>query len=330
MLARAEVVAPPFKKQLVRDFGQCRTVAKGCQILRCESCRRSAVYYNACNRRGCPICGPKNQVAWLESAKRRLIPVGHIHLVFSFPDELTRRWRESPRPTIGQMFRAVNKAIGVLETQQGVRTGRMLVFQSHGKGMSYKAHIHCLMTDGGLNQDRQWQKLGTLPLERMAERLKLEYQLESEKGLRIHQSRHEKSGEAVVRYLGQRQFGQVVKCNELTQEDGEIRIEHRGGETRLDRETFVERYLNHIPEKGTVMVRHYGLYSNREVKLRSRAIEILDVKEMEPRRAWKPECPRCRTALMVMGVWAAYQPRSFERWGLGVGPPEHQRMGEVY
>lgn len=329
MLARPEVDASPFKKQLVRDFGQCRTVAKGCQILRCENCRRSAVYYNACNRRGCPICGPKNQVAWLEAAKRRLIPVGHIHLVFSFPDELTRRWREAPRRTIDRMFQLVNKAIGVLEVQQRVRTGRMLVFQSHGKGMSYKAHIHCLMTDGGLTQDGEWQKLSSLPLGKMIESLRLGYQFENDRGLTVHQSRHEKTGEAVVGYLGQKQFGQVVKCEELTQEDGCIRIEHRGGETRLDRETFVDRYLNHIPEKGTVMVRHYGLYSNREVDLRSWAMEILKVKEREPRSQWRPNCPGCKADLIVVGVWAAYQPKSFEKWGLGVGPPEHRKMGEV-
>jgi len=77
------------------------------------------------------------------------------------------------------------------------------------------------------------------------------------------------------------------------------------------------------------MVRHYGLYSNREVELRSRAIEILGVKEPEPRTQWKPDCPQCRTDLIVMGVWAAYQPSSFERWGFGIGPPEHRKMGEV-
>ena len=61
----------------------------------------------------------------MESVKSRLIPTGHLHLVFSFPEEITDRWRKNPRETIGQLFQTVNRAIKKLERLKGLRIGRI-------------------------------------------------------------------------------------------------------------------------------------------------------------------------------------------------------------
>lgn len=329
-VAGSSVIVSDQKRRYIADYGQCRTVAKGCQIFHCDDCHRSVVVYNPCNRRGCPVCAEKNQRAWLESVKRRLIPTGHLHLVFSFPEGITERWRKNPRETIGELFRAVNRVIKKLERQQGLRIGRMLVFQSHGKGLSYKAHVHCLMTDGGMNCDGGWEKMGVLPLAQM-ERWVGESLPGSEerKGFGIHQSRYERSGVGVAVYLSQKQFGQIIKPANLEKRSESIEVRDRSGETWLEVENFIQRYLDHVPEKGTVMVRHYGLYSNRGVEWRKKAMEVLQVEEAQKEAEYEPCCPHCQTVMRLVGIWKAYEPKSFEAWGFGSHPPEHWQMGKA-
>ena len=329
-VAGPSVIVSDQKRRYIADYGQCRTVAKGCQIFHCDDCHRSAVVYNPCNRRGCPVCAKKNQRAWLESVKSRLIPTGHLHLVFSFPEEITDRWRKNPRETIGQLFQTVNRAIKKLERLKELRIGRMLVFQSHGRGLSYKAHVHCLMTDGGLNDDGQWEKLGVLPLVQMGNWIRQSLPgTEELKGFSIHQSRYERSGAGVAVYLSQKQIGQIVKAENLEKTSESIEVSDRSGKTRLGVDNFIQRYLDHVPEKGTVMVRHYGLYSNREVEWRKKAMEVLQVEEPPKEADFEPCCPHCQTVMRLLGVWKAYEPKSFEPWGFESHPPEHWQMGKA-
>ena len=144
----------------------------------------------------------------------------------------------------------------------------MLVFQSHCHGLAYKAHVHCLITNGGLDEDDKWQALGTPPLAEMTKwLLKSLGGSGDQKGWRIHESRHQAGGEAVVQYLGQRLHGSVVSANEVVEhQDSRVEVRARGGKVRLSSTDFVVRYLNHIPQKGTVLVRNCGLYSNRQNK----------------------------------------------------------------
>jgi len=208
MLARlsqsGEVTAPLEKTQYLKDYLECRTAAKGGRVLRCEDCGTHAVAYNACNRRGCPVCSRKNQLNWQVKMKQRLLPTGHRHLVISFPDRFTEDWIKQPRAAVHEMMRGSRKLIRKIEKEQKLTVGTLLVFQSHCHGLAYKAHVHCVITDGGLDRDDKWQALGTLPLERMTGWLKESFGgIDNEKGWRIHESHHPAGGESVVGYLGQ-------------------------------------------------------------------------------------------------------------------------------
>jgi hypothetical protein len=326
-----QVIVSRQKQQYLIDYAQCRTIAKGCQVFKCDECSRATVVYNPCNRRGCPVCARKNQLAWLQSATNRLIPVGHIHLVFSFPAEVTDQWRMNPKKTIGALFRAVNRTLRKFEEQAGVTTGRMMVFQSHGRGLSYKAHLHCLMTSGGIDDQGKWVGLGVLPLARMTGWIKSYLPENSgEKGWRVHQTHHVRGGEQVAGYLAQRQIGMVVKPEQVTASAQDIDVTDRGSQTSMDPSTFVQRYLDHVPEKGSVMIRNYGLYSNRKKELHSAALTELRIEDSEePAEKYTPECPNCKVALSIKAVYLANKAASFERWGFETHPPGHWEFGNA-
>ena len=66
----------------------CRTATLGGHLERCDSCDFERPAYNSCNNRHCPKCQALRQHQWVESRKRRILPVGHFHVVFTLPSEL--------------------------------------------------------------------------------------------------------------------------------------------------------------------------------------------------------------------------------------------------
>ena len=336
MLARlsrsGEVTALPEKARYLQDYVECRTAAKGGRVLRCEDCGTYAVAYNACNRRGCPVCSRKNQLNWQVKMKQRLLPTAHRHLVFTFPESFTEKWAKHPRATVQELVRGTRKVIGKLEKQQKLTLGTVIVFQSHCQGLAYKAHAHCVITDGGLDQDDQWQPLGTLPLAEMTRWLsKALGGSDDQKGWRIHESRHEAGGEAVVQYLGQRLHGSVVAAQEVTEhENNRVEIQGRGGRVELSAPTFALRYLNHIPQKGTVLVRNCGLYSNRQKNRHEIARGQLKSEQKSPPPEWEERCPRCKGIMRTI-MTSLMKPLEFdhERLGFGLDPPTHWELSKA-
>lgn len=335
MLARlsqsGEVTVAPEKANYLKDFLECRTAAKGGRVLRCEDCGTHAVVYNACNRRGCPVCSQKNQMNWQVKMKQRLLPTGHHHLVFSFPESFTEKWIKQPRAAVHELVTGVRKVIHKLESQRKLTLGTILVFQSHCQGVAYKAHVHCVITDGGLDQEDKWQPLGVLPLAEMTRWLEKGLTAEQQpKGWRIHESRHQAGGEAVVQYLGQRLHGAVVSADEVKEHEDTVSLHCRNGSIEMASSLFTLRYLNHIPQKGTVLVRNCGLYSNRQKKRHEVARVLLGGGEKPPPVEWEERCPRCAGLLKTI---LAYQTKPLEfdheRYGFGVDPPVHWELSRA-
>lgn len=326
-----EVVVAPEKSWYLRDYLECRTAAKGGRVLRCEDCGTHAVVYNACNRRGCPVCSRKNQMNWQVKMKQRLLPTSHQHLVFSFPESFTEKWMRQPRGTVHELLQGVGKVIAKLGKQRKLTLGSILVFQSHCQGLAYKAHVHCVITNGGLDQDDKWQPLGTLPLAEMTKWVKKTFDAdETTTGWRIHESRHQAGGEAVVQYLGRRLHGSVVSAEEVKEQDGKVEVSSRGGSVELTPETFALRYLTHIPQRGTVLVRNCGLYSNRQ-KARHEVARIeLGAAEKPAPVKWEERCPRCKGILRTIINYVS-RPLEFdhESFGFGVDPPLHWELSKA-
>lgn len=336
MLARlsrsGEVIVPLEKAKYLKDYLECRTAAKGGRVLRCEDCGTHAVAYNACNRRGCPVCSRKNQLNWQVKMRQKLLTTAHHHLVFSFPESITDKWIKHPRATVGELFKAVRKAISKLERERKLTLGTMLVFQSHCQGLAYKAHVHCLVTNGGLDGENKWQPVGTLPLARMTGWVEKTLSSGSgdQKGWQIHETRHRSGGEAVVEYLGQRLNGSVVAASEVKEHDAQVEIQARSGTVELAVETFVLRYLNHIPEKGTVLVRNCGLYSNRQNRRLEAAREQLGVVQKTEAEPWEERCPRCKGKMHTI-MRSLIKPLEFDhqRLGFGIDPPFHWELSKA-
>jgi hypothetical protein len=79
------------------------------------------------------------------------------------PQAYVVTWLQHKETITDILFETASTAIKSIEEEQGLLIGSVLVFQSHGKGMSYKPHIHCILTAGGMNERSEWKELGSIP-----------------------------------------------------------------------------------------------------------------------------------------------------------------------
>lgn len=281
------------------------------------------VLYDSCRHRGCPQCQEVENQKWLHYKKQLLLPGSHIHFVFKLPMELSKLWLYNKREISNCLFKAVKKSFEKLRKRDGLKRGIFLTFHSNGKGLSYHPHIHCLVTGGGLTNQKEWvdksfsyndieaeyreqlkKDLLTLikskdfkhppELDCVKEILTL-----NDKSWRIFQSQVYKTGEGVLSYLSKNlKSGPITENDIVDYNDQEVFIKYGEGKSqetiKLKIQDFILRYLNHIPPKGFMIVRNLGLYSNREIKETKKYKKGLGIEIDE--REWelpKMVCPKC-------------------------------------
>ena len=300
----------------VRLFEKCRTQDLGRQVHQCPHCQTQVICYNPCNKRGCPSCFLKNQLSWLYRSLPRVLPTEHIHLVFSIPQRYTLEWLNNKKDIIRDLFRSVDSTLKDLEKSTGLSLGRVLVFHSHCQGLGYKPHIHCVLTNGGLDSEQRWKPLGPLPLQKMKEYFEKRFKKIRKESLtnkdtgtwEVFARKHEKSSKAIFNYLAQSVNAVHIQIDsqfEKVHKDMLRISDKKSGESRyteMEEVTFAKRYLNHIPPERTVIIRYYGLYANRQTDKLEQAKNQLGIKPVEPKEQNVPLCPNCHEKMILVLV----------------------------
>ena len=218
----------------------------------------------------------------------RLLRIGHNHLTFSGPDELTMAWRREPKAVVDSLFAAVCGTLKLAAKRAKLQPGIMLVFHSHGSGMNYKAHIHGIITAGGVDADEKWREnkqygerslredFRRLIIDELGKRIPAQEVSELQRApaakWKVYEVAHPEGPDALIGYFARTHHGVVVKPDDsfAVSENTVVFATHHhkvSRTTRLSREEFLNRYFSHVPPKGVVTVRHYGLYATRYGKM---------------------------------------------------------------
>jgi len=335
-------------KRALRKMQTCHTVERGGRILACHPCNLKVVMYNPCNQRGCPQCSKKNQIKWKLKTQKKILPTNHYHLVFSIPQRFTFIWLQEKQEIVNSLFSSVHKSIHKMEKEYGLIFGYILSFQSHGRGLSYKPHIHCILTAGGMDKELNWIPQGSIIYSSLKETFKEEFYNEIKSRTKIKDSLnlkdikdhewsvyptyHKDTGKPIVEYLSHSMSGVVLDLKQTfkySNNETEITFTeiHRDKSvtTTLTTKVFTERYLNHIPPPGTVTVRYYGIYSNRytsELKYLRKRIPNNEVNDIEKDDISEMYiCPECKSRMIILYEFAPNTKVNFELFGFIHGPP---------
>ena len=144
----------------MRAIERCRTAELGGHVDECDCCGRIRISYNSCRNRHCPKCQFLKKEKWLEQRKEDLLPVPYFHMVFTIPAKLNPLALRNKKIFYNILFRCVSETLFELTRDPkhlGGQIGFICILHTWGQNLMDHAHIHCIVTGGGLSYDgKRW------------------------------------------------------------------------------------------------------------------------------------------------------------------------------
>jgi ribosomal protein S27E len=339
----------PIVKEVVERYLDCGNPKCGFARIRCPDCGEEKLLMFSCRSRGfCPSCHAKRLEEWGEWVREELLlDVPHRQVVFTIP-KMLRIFFKYKRRLLGELCRATVQALLKYFTSVSgieLRPGVVAVIQSFGQKINFHPHAHLLVTEGGEDFEGTFHHLAEFPDSLLAEFFKREVfalllgeELISEavvekimgwrhSGFSIHskvRAETRKEAERVGKYM----IRPLLSLEHLSFTEKEGKVCYRYGEgaeevERMDYLEFIARVTSHIPDKGQVMIRYFGLYANAhrgKVRKSEEAAGKLVIIEEEcpriPRRGWAEMirkvyefdpmlCPQCGGQMKVIAFLTA-------------------------
>jgi hypothetical protein len=270
-------------------------------------------------------------------------------VIFTLAHEYLNLWRYNQKWFANAMFAEVSGTLMELladTKRQGLVPGIQMALHTWGRQLTLHPHIHCLVTGGGLDASGQWKESGEflLPVRlvkalyrgRMQRRIKEAYEsgelvLPPDYGVGTFSKQHKSAwskkwsvriepryahGNGVMLYLSRYMLGgplnpkQIVRCD--ADKIGFRYKDHRDKRHKvmeLKPREFLRRLLDHVPEPGQHVVRHYGLYASASRNKRNLCREqIGGLEECAPEKSSeathikKLKCADCGEKLRLLIV----------------------------
>ncbi|HQX53862.1 MAG TPA: transposase zinc-binding domain-containing protein, partial [Planctomycetaceae bacterium] len=114
----------------------CRTQQLGSHIERCDCGHVTHIKYNSCRHRSCPQCGGGRRADWLEKTSKQLLPCGHVHIIFTVPEELNILWRFNRELFAEKLMTAARQTLESLladEKYLGAKAGVISALHTWGR-----------------------------------------------------------------------------------------------------------------------------------------------------------------------------------------------------
>ncbi len=297
---RRSYTITPDQAQVLRAIAACRTAALGGHLDSCDRCNFSQPSYNSCRNRHCPKCQGSTQSAWIEERAKRLLPVGHFHVVFTVPDTLHRLAAFRREEFFGALFAAASATLLELGTSRlGAQLGFTMVLHTWTRDLRFHPHVHAIVSSGGLSLDgAKWlahprfllpvRVLGTLFRGKMLDAIRRLHARGAFAGFDafrdpqgfdrmmarlfkkrwiVYAKRPFGRSEHVLAYLGRYTHRVGISNWRLLERRGDqITFATKNGQTAtLSGVDFLRRFVQHVLPKRFVKIRHYGLYAASHV-----------------------------------------------------------------
>jgi hypothetical protein len=278
----------PIVKEVVDRYLDCGNPRCGFARIRCPDCHAEHLLMFSCRTRGfCPSCHAKRLEEWGEWMREELLlDVPHRQVVFTIP-KMLRIFFKYNRRLLGSLCRcALRSLTRYFEVLTGgkLRPGVIAAIQTFGDRINLHPHLHFLVTEGGVDKAGNFHKIPRIDDSRLAEIFTREVLADlvgrellspewadrllswRHTGFNVHSRVRAKTRQEAER-VGKYMIRPLLSLERLSLDEREGKVGYQyGKETqemeRLDYLEFIARVTSHIPDKGQVTVRYYGLYAN--------------------------------------------------------------------
>ena len=137
---------------------RCRSKKCGCNISICTECGHTQIHYNSCRDRNCPNCQAVNKELWVDSRRAEVIDAPYFHVVFTLPHGLNPLLYCNQKLLYGLLHRCCAETLLELSSDPrylGAVPGIIQVLHTWNQELDYHVHMHCIISGGGLTQDRK-------------------------------------------------------------------------------------------------------------------------------------------------------------------------------
>ena len=297
---------PPSHRRAIEDILACRTATLGGQVWHCENCGSEMFSYHSCGNRSCPKCHTAQTQEWLDARQAEMLPVPYFHVTVTVPAELRAALRSHQRDGYAALMQATAGAIIELARDPrfvGGTVAVLAVLHTWDQQMNFHPHVHCLVSGGGISDDRTtWhaaRRSFLLPVKALARTVRGKVRALWQQRCPdlivpdgvwrtnwiAHITAWGHGEQAVLDYLARYVFRVAITNTRIVGLDDQtvtIRYKHRQSNrwrtTRIPGHEFMRRFLQHVLPKGLHKVRYSGLWhpAKREQVARVRLLLQLD------------------------------------------------------
>ena len=278
----------PIIKEVAERYLDCGNPRCGFARIRCPDCGEERLLMFSCRTRGfCPSCHAKRLEEWGEWMREELLlDVPHRQVVFTIP-KILRIFFKYNRRLLGELCRcALRSLTRYFEVLAGseLMPGVIAAIQTFGNRINLHPHLHFLVTEGGVDEAGLFHKVPRIDDSRLTElfaREVLGFLVRNEllspewaerllswrhTGFNVH-SRVRAKTKTEAERVGKYMIRPLLSLERLSFSEKEGQVCYRYGKEaketeRMDYLEFIARVTSHIPNKGQVTVRYFGLYAN--------------------------------------------------------------------
>ena len=300
---------PVVKKKGLRDIVpvevekmlSCGTLDAGFEIYECPNCLKSHIICYTCKSRFCNSCGSKRAKIRAQEISDHTLNVPHRHMVFTI-DERLRYFFRKDRSLLKALFDAAKDTLFyVFDNMNGknktFKPGFILTLHTFGRDLKWNPHIHCLCTEGGMDDDGNYKSVKYINYEslrksfmkQLLDHMKDFYKnepvtlkklksiindiyKEKKNGFYVNapSPKSKKGKDAVVSYMIRYTGRPVMASSRIISYDYDKKTIHYYYEDHKTEErievkesviSFMKKLVTHIPESQFKMIRYYGLYA---------------------------------------------------------------------
>jgi hypothetical protein len=254
----------------------------------------------SCKSRFCPTCGKKATDQWIATQTATLPRTRWQHITLTMPSALWEIFRLN-RPLLKAPSRLAADVVKKTAQRKGMLPGIFTALHTFGRDLPWNVHVHLSVTCGGVTADgAQWKSLyfvkaQIMPMWRYAiidllrqayDSLVLPAELKAlcptkaawsrwlndhyEKPWIVHFAPPSDNHVRNVNYLGRYIKRAPLSQSRLKHYDGKTvafeYLNHRSGRHQvmeLETEAFIERFVQHIPDRHFRLINFYGFLANR-------------------------------------------------------------------
>lgn len=268
----------------------CGNPAFGGAMYGCPHCGKLKFIPFRCHSRFCPTCGNLYAMKRTTSMSFKLVNVIHRHCVFTI-DKNLRDFFLKDRSLLDCLFHSVNDVISNMFFQKNksmnFTPGFIMVLHTFGRDLKWNPHIHCLISEGGYSDSGFWRNINhfnytylrnafrTALLNKMEavigpsfKKVKSECYKEHKDGFYVYAKPNKCDPKIVVKYIGRYLGRPVIATSRIDKYDGDFVTFHynRHEDDLYVEETipvmdFINKLIQHIPEKHYKMIRYGGIYA---------------------------------------------------------------------